>query len=1081
MRQNCWWCQPRSPQIFAGVEQLRILSKKTASSNGIKSVNAMKNKLLLISFAALAIASCSKNELVPSSQTRLDAILAGDPVEETKTAIGEKTEQGYPVVWTVGDCISVNGCPSQELAEGDIDGKKASFTIEGVITSPYKAVYPLSAAEWNGEDCTVKLPATQNYVAGSFDPAASVMLSSGKSLTFQNVLAYLKLTVNRGETDAAISEVKVAGNNGEALSGSFAAVFGDICTIASEGNGEAVTLDCGAEGVALGTPLIIALPAKAYAGGLNITVTTLDGKVQKVTSSKEFNACAGKIYTTSFTFSETPVQEPEIATEADLIAFLNAADGGVKCTNTTAAVAKENAEFGDYSQWVASDGKVHITADITLTQTVDWSATESARSCTVSNFDGIIDGGGHTITFEGAVKTPMFINLYGIISDLKFAGNMTVTHSPYLGAPFVCVVQEGGIIDNCVNKMNVNYSTSDKAEWENLYIAGIAVRSYGKIQNCVNEGTIEAAGRIGTTAFVGGICAVVYEKAAVASCINRGNIVTTIKKTSDGTTDLARAGGVASWVYGKLEDCTNEADIVFTGKLGFGGVAFYNQGGNFSGCRNTGALSVDTDLSRLGGIVYINNGGTLTSCANSGTLTCPNSKCEIGGIAVCSKGEGATIDNCENNGVIKVTGSGTRAGGICFNMNAGVVQNCKNTANIIFETVPSSAGEVQFIGGIVGITSETDLTLTSIVNIFSTGSYVIPTSTYSKNTLSSKLLISGCTNTGILKMTVTPESSAAFVRNVAIGGILGWNWAVATADNYVEILNCTNGAASAGTDESYYYVQYVQEKNNPTYLSPALGGILGQSAPYNSSSSGWSIAPFTKGFAKDSAREGMKIVIDGCKSYGVVANTASYSSTPTSPTTRSIRGTGGIAGLIYGGSEEALAAKIRNCTVNTYVLVGLTTASDKQSVENCAGGIAGAAAWCDVDNCTVNSPVSGSGVGSNECYAMAAGGVFGSVTERYSVTNCNLNMSMGFKCTKTAYWGLVSGGSNYATRTQGYVSIKGSVISGNKFNPGPVTIKGVVQEITSANFTDYLISSADKTDNETNGWLTMSNNTWTGK
>ena len=110
---------------------------------------------------------------------------------------------------------------------------------------------------------------------------------------------------------------------------------------------------------------------------------------------------------------------------------------------------------------------------------------------------------------------------------------------------------------------------------------------------------------------------------------------------------------------------------------------------------------------------------------------------------------------------------------------------------------------------------------------------------------------------------------------------------------------------------------------------------------------------------------------------------------------------------------------------------------------------------------------------------MAAGGVFGSVTERYSVTNCSLNMSMGFKCTKTAYWGLVSGGSNYASRSQGYDSIKGSVISGNKFNPGTVNINGTVQTITSENYTDYLISDKDKTDNATNNWLTISNNTWT--
>lgn len=924
----------------------------------------MKKELSLILLAALSLAACNENGIVPeASTTRIDAFILDESADGSRTAIGEKQGLNYPVLWTAGDCISVNGFDSEPLKEGDFSQRKASFTINGVVSAPYTAVYPLSAATYADGAYSVALPEIQKYVQDSFDPEAAVMLGSGSELKFQNVLSYIRLTVNKGETDAVIRSIKLSAGASEALSGSFTPTFGDVCSlsaVASE-DGKTVTLDCGSEGVALGTPLYIAVPAYTYASGLNVTVRTTDGKEMTTVSSNPFPAVAGKIYSTSFIWKEATVDEPGIWTEEDLIAFLKAADGG------------------DFSAWVEEDGKVHIKADITLTADVKWSETAEERSCTVEDFDGILDGGNHTVTLGGAVSSPLFRNLSGTVSNLILAGEQS---SSSMSASFAYIVAENGKIENCVNRMNVTFS----------------------------------------------------------------------------------------------------------GKAGFAGIAHTNRG-TISACSNEGALSLSTDLSRLGGIVYANE-GTLSGCSNSGRISCPNRQCNVAGIAVGQKksesGEYPLIENCTNSGEISVTGSGSRAGGICFNMNAGSVQNCSNTANITMITIPSDAGEVQFIGGIVGITSQHDLTLTGVQNIFGTNAVNIPTTSYSDNTLVSKLSIIGCTNTGILKMTVTPEATSACVRNVAIGGILGWNWAGSTEENYVEIRECTNGIPSADSGSQYYYIQFTQSANLPSYLSPALGGILGQSASYNIVSS-QTVAPYTKGFRSSDLSEGMKIVIDGCKSYGVVTDMTSYSNNPSStstPTVRQIRGFGGIAGLIYGSSAEGLAARISNCEVKAYILAGVVqtgTAASKQSVENCVGGIAGAAAWCDVNGCKVSSPSATTGVGSFGRHAMAAGGVFGSATERYSVTDCDLNMALGFMCTKTAYYGLVVGGSNYANRTQGYDSIKGSVISGNRFNPETVRINANDISVTSDNFNDYLISEKDRTDNAANAWLTIENNSWTGQ
>lgn len=1196
-----------------------------------------RNHIAIIAALPFVLAGCVKEiNNADEGLTVIGAVLPEDATEsqDGKTSLGDKTGSTYSILWTAGDQISVNGCPSSPLEEISADGKSGQFEINGVIAAPFCGVYPLSAVDnYVGGKYTVTVPSNQTYTAGSFDPAAAVMLAygSGTSISFQNALAYLKLTVNKDAVDATVKSVRVTANGSEAMSGTFEASFGETCSLDASANGAGVTLDCG-NGVALGSDFIIAIPAKTYATGIVINVFDTDGNYQKMTSSGSFTAVAGKIYSTSFNYSVSGEATTGIWTEEDLIAFLNAADGDVECTNYNSKKDKSEAAFGNYDEWVSADGKVHICADITLTQNVDWSSTASKRSCTVSNFDGWIDGEGHTITVSGTWRTPMFINLYGKITNLTLAGAVTANHAPDLCSPFVAVVQEGGVLDGCTNRASVTYSTDDQAKWSKVMVGGLAIRiEGGTVTNCVNYGTLTLGGLVigpesdNTVARVGGISVYVNAGGTMSNCTNYGEINTSIlrKEALDSETGAYWAGsagivsycepnsvltgcynratvfntgtaryiggivssartsgisnchnycpivqssdnktttigGVINWlgagyemsgcsnnasitvggckstggvicslyastvknctnngtfvldgnrnsVYagvcrevlegGVLENCTNAADIVVNSAYG-SGVCSKNIG-TVKGCINTGAISFAQTIARAGAVVY-DNQGLMEDCVNNGAISCDQKLCNMAGIACINsypatgsnKGVGAIMRNCVNNGAINITAGKSRAAGVCFNMQRGSIIGCENNADILIDFVPDEAAMVEFLGGIVGVVSENNLAGTNIQNIFGSGkgSYG-PLSVYNDNTLSTKLAIEDCTNTGHVKIISKPVSTASYLRNVAIGGILAWNWAATTADNYLEIKNCTNGVPTATSGTAYYYIQFQQENHSPDYLAPALGGIVGQSAPYDCSGS-YSFAPHTAGWALSPAK-GMKIVIDGCKAYGAVVDMESYSGSA-GLTHRMVRAAGGIGGLVYGSTDEGQSAVVKNCRNVSYVFRGNTkgkNGTSPMSRSNCCGGIVGSGANIDIDNC-----ISKGQVGSNTRFVLATGGIMGSCVERFSITNCTIEMPMGYaNYVNKRFYGLAVGIINsFAARSQGLGSLSGSVISNNVFKPGKVSefimdgMDNVVQEqhyldINSSNFQDYIISASDAADNATNGWLTLSGNTWGGE
>ena len=150
-------------------------------------------------------------------------------IVETKTALGPKEGTSWPNYWKTGDKLSVNGVESDALDAAD-DGKTtATFDFAGTVSVPYYAAYPASAVSgYSAGSATLTFPESQNYVAGSYDPSAFIMMGNGTvagevALAAQVSVFHVSLTGT-----ASITKVKLTGEAGKALSGTYTTDFSTL-------------------------------------------------------------------------------------------------------------------------------------------------------------------------------------------------------------------------------------------------------------------------------------------------------------------------------------------------------------------------------------------------------------------------------------------------------------------------------------------------------------------------------------------------------------------------------------------------------------------------------------------------------------------------------------------------------------------------------------------------------------------------------------------------------------------------------------------------------------------------------------
>lgn len=701
-------------------------------------------KILNISLALMTLAavSCVKEDIndnnVPVEEGTL-VIEAATPADVTANPFGTKTTmapngENYSVLWSADDAISVNGAASSAIEIAADNAKSATFTVSGVA-APCCAVYPAAvASDFTATSAVVTLPATQNYAEGSFDPEAAVMLGymaeEEGTLAFSHAMTYLYLTVNTVDDydNDNIRSVSVKSLGTEPLSGAFDATFGaEGCTMApAEGTASTeVTLDCGAQGVAKGTPVVVALPAGTYASGLVITITDVNGHVKTQKAATELELKAGYVYTATLR-----VAAPGIYNVAGYNAFAAAVNAG------------------DYSAWVnPEDGEVNLYADLV--------SDEPYTHITV-DFAGKFDGNKHTRTCTSQ-SLPMFttISAEGEVKNLNLVNTFTSLPQFGEGAFSGFAKVNLGLIDACSHTVTLKDSNFETDSDYDINVAGLAFGGFvwangGTIQNSTMNGTVNIEYKTVATqnpCYGGGFAAL-------------GHTVTPYQSQNTLNTD-------ANCVAGKFIRCVNNANIkvhtnnLYTGRDAMGGICglVYLNGVEFSYCENAGKVerthygntSEIKAATSVGGILgqgaswYLTNSSAreskktssgkgfqtkISNCTNAGTVSLvwrgkggnnpisasdnPNTNPAVGGIVGAIVGNSSTemaeVSNCKTTGVVN---------GACWSEDqriivlggiAGIASYATLSDNDVDGTVGSGKGGGDRIstlgaaGGIVGTT-----------------------------------------------------------------------------------------------------------------------------------------------------------------------------------------------------------------------------------------------------------------------------------------------------------------------------------------------------------------------------------------
>ena len=553
-----------------------------------------------------------------------------DADDVTKTLISDNGDKTYSVFWADGDQILVNGETSTNI-DIDPDNKKSALFTLDVVKAPYCAVYPAGLYVKDSyktvkEDSTVieiTIPSTQKYdVEKGFDPNAAIMTARGEAgggLAFKHAMAYLKV----GVTGTTVKSIRVNGNDNEALSGAYTISYsksGIAFGPKKNEEGKAIgntsaTISCGESGVASGTPVFIAIPAREYKKGLTLTIVDAENHYQVVHSMKTFTAVPGKVYPTEIAFKAAGTYlEGGIYTVEDWNGFVAAVNNG------------------EWSAWKTTvDGKegVHLMADIysstNLPRTNDKKADGS--KC---EWNGEFYGHNHTITHAGIEPLFLHVGDKGKIMDLKVAGERIVNKNN--GWPSVFVLNNDGEINNCESRVNITL------EGNSTNASTICRSNNGKIINCKNTGKITIKNPTAEVK-VGGIT--LYSSGEITGCTNTGAINVT------GVNVGCVVGGVAYAVSGSAADLHNEGEISIDANLSavrtiyLGGVianAEYNGVcSKLSKCSNSGALSIHKKGKfvmrggAIGGVVAAINAGKkgaegstftgFTNCSNSGNIS----------------------------------------------------------------------------------------------------------------------------------------------------------------------------------------------------------------------------------------------------------------------------------------------------------------------------------------------------------------------------------------------------------------------------------------------------------------------------
>ncbi len=866
-------------------------------------------------------------------------------LEESRTQLGEKAGDLYPLTWSEGDKISVNGVASEAAQIDSENPARATFVLNGTPESPFRVAYPVAT------DNQVVFKAEQQHLAdkASFGNDVAVMYgygSNGMGVQLKHLTGILKIGITGSAT---LSHAQISTVDRAPIAGDFALDFETGKLTKTDSSEDVITYSFGENGLALSGEaqyIYVAVPGGQY-DELYVTL------YEKGTSGNI-------MYATVKADDTKPLTAGNVREFKSSIAYVPNASGYVVYNYETlvgfAEAVKNATEDAPFTKEVIFADDVEIPAESVWTS--------------IEGYTGTIQGNGYAIK---GLTTPLFGTTTANIKGLHLEGvNIVETENDVLGA-FARVyggqmshcstsgtiqlnnttldvvasgnfteVNVGGLIgrteaatvSDCVNNIDITISSVSLATSANTYmpiIGGcIGMATGGTIlEGLTNNGVVAWDSVHGTKSSVyisgilgraGAVTADPIDLISIKNCTNNGKVTAT-------ETSVRTSTAVISGVIGTAPGATECDQLHNTGEVSdyatttyskngtyIAGVAayyIYNSATNFSNSGtiksygnkyqiHIGGVAGHWDKSSSSSFIHDNfdNSGNIEIAGNH------TNNVQVGGIFALPQ-KSPKKSNCDNSG--KITISGTIGGqlkcGGLLSTQWGQYTNgnykCTNSGTIHI-TSTAVLTDTASIGGLVGVgNNSTSNIYKSIVECYNTGSILVE-GTAKKNLYVGGLI--GAQSTGAYFVnsynqgSITVKAQGAITNN-SVGGISGIAYGGATRDSTYE--GCYNEG-----------VILVEVPSGTAAGSVSVGGLLGKVIPSTNTH---------------------KATFVECENRGTVTLNGSLSEAADAEAH-----VGGILG--YFNSTDTRALSISNCTSTS---TGVITVNPTSSKKVYVGGILG--------------------------------------------------------------------------------------------------------------------------------------------
>ena len=646
-------------------------------------------------------------------------------------------------------------------------------------------------------------------------------------------------------------------------------------------------------------------------------------------------------------------------------------------------------------------GDYVLGSNIDATPTNTWGAAGcTATTCTgftpiggatgPSNFSGVFDGLGHTITNLTINRsTTSDIGLFGVDTTTAILRNVALLGGDMNGGYSVGELvgsnggtvnnnyatgvvdgtgDVGGLVGNNSGTVNNSYATdSVTGRTSSLSVGGLAGANYGTISNSYATGSVTG----GTGSFyVGGLVGnnsgtlsnAFYNVDAVlinsthqltagglyntqymdwfthGETLNIADYSATLPVGTGGYYDVSTVQGLKDMLgFSESNASLNfrlTSNIDLTGSAGFY-VPYF--AGKFDGGNNTiSNLALDQNNGDLGMFGYLP--GSASSVSNLGVVNASVSGVSyVGGLV--GYDNGGIIDNSYTKGAVGAVPGGSYEGGLVGLLNSGTINNSYATGSV-------TGGTSSYVGGLVGSNKGG-----TINNSYATGSvsgsgYVGGLAGRSDGTISNSHATGAVTGGNYVGGLVGLIGSGAISNSYATGSVSG------TGDvSGITQVGGLVGELSGGTISNSYATGNVSAVVNAlgdcgSYLLCFVGGLVGQFDG--------SISTISNSYATGSVTGTGGIVVGGLvgiNNRGTISN--SYA-------------TGSVSGVVVGG----LAGQSYGTISNSYATGSVTSVAETGGMNAAGGGLVGGNGGT-INNSYATGAVSGTG-------AAAVGGLVGS-------------------------------------------------------------------------------------------------------